>query len=232
MSKSSVAKAPPSVAADAPEEIATIRIELADTEPLVWREVEAPTSITLKTLHDIVQRVMNWEDYHLWEFTIAGRRYGPPMDDWGDAPRFRADAVRLCEVLKPRKTTIEYVYDFGDSWEHRLVVEKRRAGEPALAYPRLIRGARNAPPEDCGGIGGFYDLLDARDDPHHDRHEEADEWLGDYDAALFDRAAIDTRLLRRAAPVARRADEASDWLPDRNPQSLSPRAKTASCVLS
>lgn len=118
-------------------EIATVRIELRDTDPLIWREVEAPTSITLKVLHDVIQAVMGWFDYHLWEFTIDKQRYGLPMDeDWGTEPRKDAAKVRLRDVLKPRRTTIDYLYDFGDSWEHRLTVTGVRVGDPANLYQR------------------------------------------------------------------------------------------------
>lgn len=125
-------------------------------------QAEVPTSITLKVLHDVIQAVMGWFDYHLWEFTIDKQRYGLPMDeDWGMAPRKEAAKVRLLDVLKPRRTTIDYLYDFGDGWEHRLTVTRARPGDPEASYPRYVGGERNAPPEDCGGTPGFYDMLDA-----------------------------------------------------------------------
>lgn len=149
-------------ATDSFNEIATVRIELRDTDPPIWRAVEVPTSVTLKVLHDIVQAVMGWFDQHLWEFTIAKQRYGLPMDeDWGTEPRFEAAKVRLRDVLKARRTVIDYLYDFGDSWQLRLVVTGVRQGEPGIAYPRYVGGEWNAPPEDCGGIPGFYEALDA-----------------------------------------------------------------------
>jgi hypothetical protein len=96
-------------------EIATARIALEGADPPIWREVELPTSITLKVLHDIVQATMGWMDYHLWEFGIDGRTYGLPDDeDWGTAPRKEAAKVRLRDVLKPGETVITYTYDFGD----------------------------------------------------------------------------------------------------------------------
>ncbi|HTJ59216.1 MAG TPA: plasmid pRiA4b ORF-3 family protein [Devosiaceae bacterium] len=99
-----------SIAAASVSEIATVRIELKDTDPPIWRQVEVPTSITLKVLHDIVQATVGWFDYHLWEFAIAGRRYGLPMDeDWGTEPRKQATKVRLREVLKTKRTAIDYV---------------------------------------------------------------------------------------------------------------------------
>ena len=112
-----------SAAFDSFNEIATVRIELRDTDPVIWRQVEVPTSITLKVLHYIIQAAMGWFDYHLWEFTIDKRRYGLPTgEDWGTEPRTDAAKVRLRDVLRPRKTTIDYLYDFGDCWEHRLTV--------------------------------------------------------------------------------------------------------------
>ena len=169
-------------ATDSFNEIATVRIELVDSDPLIWRQVEVPTSITLKVLHDVIQIVMGWLDYHLLEFTIGGRKYGLPADeDWGAEPRLEAGKVRLRDVLTPRRTVIDYLYDFGDSWEHRLTVTDVRAGQPGVSYPRYVGGERNAPPEDCGGIPGFYSMLDALADPRHPDHPHIKEWLDDYD---------------------------------------------------
>jgi hypothetical protein len=100
-------------ASDSFNEIATVDIELRHTHPLIWRRIEVPTSITLKVLHDIIQAVIGWFDCHLWEFTIGKQRYGLPMDDdRGTAPRIDAGRVRLRDVLRPRKTVIDYTYDF------------------------------------------------------------------------------------------------------------------------
>jgi Plasmid pRiA4b ORF-3-like protein len=188
-------------ASDSFNEIATVRIELRDTDPLIWRQVEAPTSITLKVLHDIIQAVMGWCDCHLWEFTIGKQRYVPPMlmdDAWGTAPMIAAEQVRLRDVLKPRKTVIDYLYDMGDSWEHRLTVTGIRTGEPGVSYPRYIDGERNGPPEDCGGIPGFYELLEALADPAHPDHAFLKQWAGDYDPDTFDALPIKYALGRIA----------------------------------
>lgn len=157
------------------------------------------TSITLKVLHDIIQAVMGWFDYHLWEFTIGNKRYGLPMDeDWGTVPRAAAGKVRLRDLLKPRKTVIDYTYDFGDCWEHRLTVTDVRAGQPGVSYPRYIGGERNGPPEDCGGIPGFYELLEALADPKHPNHADAKQWSDDYDRDTFDELPIKYALGRIA----------------------------------
>ena len=188
-------------AIDSFAEIATLRIELNDSDPRIWRVVEVPTSITLKVLHDIVQVTMGWLDYHLWEIVIAGQAYGLPMDeDWGAAPRKVAAKVRLRDVLSPGTTTIDYTYDFGDSWEHRLVVSDVRPADPGTAYPRFIAGERDCPPEDCGGIPGFFEMLEARADPTHPDHAEISEWLEDYDPDALDVFPIQVALGRIAAP--------------------------------
>jgi len=187
-------------AVDSFSEVATLRIELKDTDPLIWRVVEVPTSITLKVLHDIVQATMGWLDYHLWEFVIAGQAYGLPMDDdWGTAPRKVASRVRLRDVLSSGTTTIDYTYDFGDNWEHRLIVSDVRRGACGLAYPRFVAGERDCPPEDCGGIPGFYEMLEARADPTHPDHAEISEWLDDYNPDELDVFPIQVALGRIAA---------------------------------
>lgn len=172
---------------NSPEQIATLRIELLDTDPVVWRQVEAPTAITLKALHDVVQTAMGWFDQHLWDMRLGEQRHGQPIpgDDWGGPPTIRADKVRLGQVIGPGETVIDYIYDFGDSWEHRLTVSDVRPGEPDTAYPRYVAGERAAPPEDCGGIPGFYYGLEVLADPSHPEHEEVAEWFDGYDANDF-----------------------------------------------
>jgi hypothetical protein len=172
---------------DNPNEVCTIRMELLDSDPLIWREVEVPTAITLKVLHEIIQIVMDWFDYHLWEFALGEQQFGPPMDaDWGAGPRKEAAKVRLRDVLRPRKTVIGYTYDFGDNWEIRLTVDNVRQGEADQYYPRLVRGEWAAPPEDCGGIPGFYELLETLADPQQPDHAELREHFDGYDPNLVD----------------------------------------------
>ncbi len=158
------------------------------------------TSITLDVLHDIIQIAMGWLDCHLWEFKIGKQRYSLPMDDdWGAAPRAEADGVCLRDVLKPRKTTIDYLYDFGDAWAHRLAVTGIRQGESGVPYPRYIGGEWAGPPEDSGGVPGFYSMLDARADPEHPSHAEITQWLNDYDPKLIDEVSLKAALGRIAS---------------------------------
>jgi len=191
-------KAPQAATAAGPE-IATLRIELYDTEPLIWREIAIPVSITLKTLHDIVQAAMGWTDSHLWTFTLGKAEYGlPSRDDWRDQPLINAKKTILQDILKPRKTKIDYLYDFGDSWEHALTISSRRAGEVGQSYPIYAGGEGNAPPEDCGGIPGFYDALYILANPEHPEFGETKAWFGEYDPAVVDEQAIVARLSKIA----------------------------------
>lgn len=190
---------------DSLHEIATLRIELLDTDPLIWRQVEVPTSITLKVLHNVVQAAMGWYDQHLWEMRQGKQRYGQPIsgDNWG-SPIVKADKVRLRDILKPRKTVLHYTYDLGDSWEHRLTFTHIRPGDPDTDYPCYIGGERAAPPEDCGGIPGFYNALEALADPDHPDHDDMVDWFDGYDPETFDELVLKIALSR----IARRRNPA------------------------
>lgn len=194
-----------------PEQIVTLRIELVETDPLIWREVEVPTAITLKALHDVVQAAVGWFDQHLWELRQGRQRYGRPIpgDDWGGPATIRADKVRLAEIIGSRKTVLQYTYDFGDSWEHRLILTDVRPGASDTAYPRYVAGERAAPPEDSGGLPGFYYALEVLADPNHPEHEDIADWYDGYDADQFDdlplKIAVDRIASRRRAGKGRKA---------------------------
>jgi hypothetical protein len=181
------------------ETIATLRIDLLDTDPPIWREVEVPTAMTLKQLHAVIQAAMDWEDAHLWEFAIGRERIGSS----------RAAKLRLHDLLGPRKTKLTYIYDFGDCWEHQLTFSRTRSAEPGVGYPRYVAGENAPPPEDCGGIPGFYAQLESLADPKHPDHEQIKEWLGDYDPNTFDELPIKYRIGRIAVRrnAARKKDQ-------------------------
>ena len=196
-------------AVDSFTQIATVRIDLKDSDPPIWRMVEVPTSITLKVLHDIVQVTMGWFDYHLWEMVIGGQTYGLPMDeDWGTAPRKVASRTRLRDVLAPSTTTIDYIYDFGDNWHHVIKVEKIDDAIPGGEYPRLVRAIGACPPEDVGGGPGYADFLEAMADPNHEEHARMLEWHGgkfDPDEAEIGRILVNfERLAKKWGPKPRK----------------------------
>ncbi|GAA4504054.1 plasmid pRiA4b ORF-3 family protein [Gluconacetobacter tumulicola] len=143
---------------------------------------------------------MGWFGCHLWAFALGEQSYGPPnLDDWREPPRRDATKTRLRNLLR-KKTGIElvYKYDFGDGWRHRLVLNDIRQAEIGESYPRYIAGENAGPPEDCGGIPGFYHLLEARNDPKHPNHAEAREFLKEWDPEDIDELPIRIALSRIA----------------------------------
>jgi hypothetical protein len=175
------------------EPIARIRITLEDTNPLVWRELDVPLSTTLAAMHDIIQVVMGWWDYHLYEFEIGDRNYGVPSSDdvLYDRKVYKASALRLATVLERGIRDFLYIYDFGDNWRHRISIAEVRQGDVDVEYPRFVSGARRAPPEDVGSISGFEEFLEAMADSDHEQHDQMLEWHG----KPFDPEDIDERRL-------------------------------------
>jgi hypothetical protein len=175
------------------EPIARIRITLEDTNPLVWRELDVPLSTTLAAMHDIIQVVMGWWDYHLYEFEIGDRNYGVPSSDdvLYDRKVYKASALRLATVLERGIRDFLYIYDFGDNWRHRISIAEVRQGDADIEYPRFVSGARRAPPEDVGSISGFEEFLEAMADSDHEQHDQMLEWHG----KPFDPEDIDERRL-------------------------------------
>ena len=162
------------------DNIAILRIELVDIEPLIWRRVAVRTSTSLPVLHSVIQATMGWLDNHLWEFAIKRRRYSVPIADDPDWNRRITDAtgVKLIELLASGATEITYLYDMGDNWQHRIVVEKLKPAEPAALYPQFLGGERRCPPEDCGGFPGYYELLGNITRKQSKKRKAALDWYG------------------------------------------------------
>jgi hypothetical protein len=184
------------------EPILQLRIELTDsTDPVVWRRVLVPAAATLADLHTVIQATMGWQNAHLHQFRIGDRCYGPGGADLDLAPD---DAVRLDQVIAtppaPRTPSVlEYLYDFGDDWDHQVVVETIVAADPDTRYPRCPDGQGACPPEDCGGIPGYQHLRDVLAGPPSPDQAELLGWLGldrpaDFDPDRFDLRDAHTRL--------------------------------------
>ncbi|MFG2586578.1 plasmid pRiA4b ORF-3 family protein [Streptomyces malaysiensis] len=165
-----------------------IKITLRDSRPPIWRRLEVPSGITLRELHDIIQVAFGWEDYHMWAFESGQNRYGVADRDLGIRS---AASKRLSQVAPHTGDRLRYTYDFGDDWEHDILIEDIIKPEPDTAYPRCLTGRRACPPEDCGGIWGYDYLIEILANPHHEEHEDRLEWLGLDSADQFDPAAFD-----------------------------------------
>lgn len=190
------------------EAIVRLKITLADTEPPIWRRIEVPAGMTLKELHAVIQAAMGWDDAHLYQFHVGRETIaGPGMGGGGFGLQraIGAGRVRLDDLAARGVKHFAYLYDMGDSWEHRLQIEKLLPADPAASYPRLIDGAGHCPPEDVGGIPGFYEFLDAIADPDHPDHEDRLDWY----RGAFDPNDLDTkRLHKHLARIAARRKRA------------------------
>jgi Plasmid pRiA4b ORF-3-like protein len=177
-----------------PQIIYQLKITIKDIRPPIWRRVQVDSSTTLEQLHSIVQIVMGWEDYHLHSFSISGVEYGPSQAEWGAEIRSEK-SVKLSRVTGGEKFKFHYTYDFGDSWEHEILVEKELPASPDTRYPVCVTGKRACPPEDCGGSWGYRELLEILADPSNPEYGERVEWVGeDFDPNAFDLAEVNGQL--------------------------------------
>jgi hypothetical protein len=167
---------------------------LGSSKPPVWRRLLIPADIRLDRLHGVIQAAMGWEDYHMHAFSDGSCEYGLADPELGHRDERRATLGRL---LKREGEQIRYTYDFGDDWEHEIVVEKVLPAEPGVRYPICVAGKGACPPEDCGGVWGYEHLREVLADPADEEHGEMLEWLG-LQAAAFDPARFDVDEVNRA----------------------------------
>jgi Plasmid pRiA4b ORF-3-like protein len=169
--------------------IARLKITLDDVEPTVLRRVEVPFDIRLDRLHLTIQAAMGWTNSHLYELRAGDVGWSTPDSYAGWSGDFLdARKARLGDVLEDVGTKkLVYLYDFGDGWEHTIKIERLVDPESDQLYPRLIEASGRCPPEDCGGPWGYAELLEAIDDPTHERHADLGDWIpDDFDPAVAD----------------------------------------------
>lgn len=182
-----------------------MKITLKDSDPEIWRRFVIKDTISFHELHNIIQLVMGWENNHVFQFFINDicieGETGFCVDGmWKDfdstdgSKKYISDNVIVKEFLSEEKQSFTYIYDLGDNWVHTLFVEKITQGDENT--PFVLDGAQNCPPEDCGGIYGYEELLEIKKDPTHDLYEERIvEWLGeDFDPDSFDKQCINRKL--------------------------------------
>jgi hypothetical protein len=187
-------------------DIARLKITLNDVKPRVLRRIEVPLDVRLDDLHLVFQIAMGWENYHLWEFRAGDISWGvPDPDDPYPGDPLPAKKARLAELLDAAGKTFHYAYDFGDGWEHSVVVEAVGPAAAATAYPRLIAAEGACPPEDVGGPWGYDEYLKAIRNPRNKRHAEMIEWRGvGFDPSAVDADTINKGLSALAKRPARR----------------------------
>jgi hypothetical protein len=177
-----------------------LKVTLHGIRPPVRRRLQIQSDMTLDKLHAVLQAAFAWENCHMHEFQLGSRRFGRSdvEDGWGEPSGTQSESsAMLGQVMRRKGAKLLYLYDFGDSWEHEIVVEDITPADPGVRYPRCLDGRRAAPPEDCGGAWGYAELLQVLGDPTHEEHAERREWLRrGFDPERFDLAAANQAVMR------------------------------------
>ncbi len=168
-----------------------LRVTLREVTPGVHRVIDVPAAISLDELHEVLQVALGWTDSHLHQYRTDSAVYSAPVDDWDDEGETDERGVRLSAL--PSRFT--YLYDFGDGWTHDVDVLG-----PGGDAAGCVDGQGACPPEDCGGPGGYAELLAALADPRHLEHQAMDAWVGDR-LRPFDQTATDRRVRNAVGEV-------------------------------
>ena len=175
-----------------------IQVSLRDSKPKIWRRILISSDLLLSDFHKIIQTTMGWTNSHLHQFIKNRTFYTRKMADddfWGGMDSVDYSKIRISDLLKKEKDRIIYEYDFGDGWEHDIILEKIDTNGEYKNIPTCLTGKNNCPPEDCGGIWGYENMLEILKHPDHEEYEEYIEWLGEeFDSKYFDKNEINEML--------------------------------------
>lgn len=168
------------------------KITLEEIDPPIWRRIQVPETYSFWDLHVAIQDAMGWTDSHLHQFEMTDPKTGSgveisiPDEDWEDEA-LAGWEVKIADFFTLNNPSAFYIYDFGDNWEHRIVLEKIVPRAEETEYPICLEGERACPPEDCGGAWGYVDMLETISDPADEEYEDMIEWLGDdFEPEYFD----------------------------------------------
>jgi hypothetical protein len=174
------------------------KVTLKGIVPQVWRRIVVPANYSFWDLHVAIQDSMGWLDYHLHAFRVRDSRSGaeveigiPDPDGFGERPCLPGWEVPVADYFAKAGDVADYEYDFGDGWEHEVALEDVVPRSPKARYPICLDGAQACPPEDCGGIPGYEEMLAVLSDPTHEEYEQTREWVGGrYDPSEFDKSKV------------------------------------------
>ncbi|MCC7527992.1 MAG: plasmid pRiA4b ORF-3 family protein [Candidatus Melainabacteria bacterium] len=187
-----------------PEDVnVSLKVMLRGVEPLIWRRLEVPATITLNRLHMVFQDALGWTNSHLHTFLIGDTEYGYEDED-GELDTVDEKGIKLVKVLKHNTPGFWYLYDLGDHWLYDVHVEGWCPPREGKQYPICLDGARKCPPEDCGGVHGYKRMLSVLADRKDPEREEFLTWLGGkYDPEEFDILAINRKLKKYSKATSR-----------------------------
>ena len=182
---------------EAPPMLYWLKVTLLETDPPIWRRLRVPGKTSLARLDRIIQTAMGWTNSHLHTFTAGGVVYSEPSGEW-ETPVRNERRARLEQIAKEAGEAFVYEYDLGDSWRHQVLVEEVWADTGDDEAPVCLAGERACPPEDCGGVHGYYETLKRLRDPDDDEHEQTKTWIESMTGGPFDPDAFDLEAVNRA----------------------------------
>lgn len=176
------------------ERVYQLDIRLTGIEPPIWRRILVSDQISLASLHLLFQIVMGWEHSHLHQFIVDGIRYGEPDPEYDEEMKDERRST-LHTIAREKDASFVYEYDFGDGWQHPVTVEDIWTRTEQMLVPRCLDGKRACPPEDCGGTGGYQNLLEVLRDRRHPEYRQLRTWVGShFDPELFSVQAVNSAL--------------------------------------
>ena len=195
----------------------TLRVDLLHIKPPIWRRLVVASDLTMDQFHAVIQAAFGWENAHLHSFELLSPGYDRYMDrlltrydveEEGEEGLAEYD-VQLCQVLVKPGDKVGYTYDFGDDWRHSIKLEKVTDWNPDAPLAECVKGRRARPPEDCGGVYGYWRIVDKAseqdgdeyqsDDQDEEEYEDDWDWTpADFDPEAFDLDRINARLSREA----------------------------------
>ena len=175
-----------------------LKVSLKNFKPVIWRSIQVRSDTLLQDLHKIIQTTMGWTNSHLHQFIKGEKSYQKRTDEidfWDDRRDVDYKDTPISALLKKEKDQIIYEYDFGDGWEHDIILMKILPVDDKLAYPVCLAGKMGCPPEDCGGPWGYSNMLEILRQPDHEEYDSYLDWLGsEFDPEYFDRNEVNELL--------------------------------------
>lgn len=180
------------------DQVFQIQIVLRGSKPKIWRRILIPSDMPLSDFHEVIQTSMGWENSHLHQFEKDNILYTMKIEGdvfWNEKKKKDYKDLIVSDLLTKKHEKVTYEYDYGDRWEHDIFLEEIIAADPNIKYPFCVEGKMSCPPEDCGGIHGYQDILKIMRNPENKFYENYKDWLDeDFDPDYFDKDEVNKRL--------------------------------------